>query len=91
MDRIVILSGMASTIGGICIFFYQALMYLMNNTWTQYSVMFLIERGPASLWDFAAANPNIANMLESCPLSAFFVVLGLVLLLAGSKLKNRFS
>jgi hypothetical protein len=91
MDKLVFLAGIASTGGGICLIVYQALIYLMHNTWNQYTLMTLIENGPDSLWEWVDMMPNILSTLESIPLFAALIVVGIILLLVGSKLKNLYS
>jgi hypothetical protein len=91
MDKIFFMAGLASTGGGICLIVYQALIYLMHNTWNQYNLMTLIENGPEALWEWVDMMPNIVSTLESTPLFAALIVLGIILLLVGSKLKNRYS
>jgi len=91
MGNILFLAGIAGTVGGFCLLVYQALMYLMHNTWTQYTLYLLIENGPEALQDLADINPGLGNTLDSCPLFAALIVLGLILLFLGSKLKNRYS
>jgi hypothetical protein len=91
MGTILFLAGIAGTVGGFCLLVYQVLMYLMHNTWTQYTLYLLVANGPEALWDLAAMNPTIGSTLDSCPLFASLIVLGLILLFIGSKLKNRYS
>ena len=91
MGNILFLAGIAGTVGGFCLLVYQALMYLMHNTWTQYTLYLLVENGPEALQDLADMNPALGNTLESCPLFVALIVLGLILLFLGSKLKNRYS
>ena len=91
MANILFLAGIAGTAGGFCLLVYQTLMYLMHGTWTQYTLYLLIENAPEALGDLASMNPGIGNTLDSCPLFAGLIVLGLIFLFLGSKLKNRFS
>lgn len=91
MANILFLAGIAGTTGGFCLLVYQALMYLMHGTWTQYTLYLLIENGPEALQDLTAMNPGIGNTLDSCPLFAALIVLGLIFFFIGSKMKNRFS
>jgi hypothetical protein len=91
MGNILFLAGIAGTVGGFCLLAYQALMYLMHETWTQYTLYLLVENGPDVLQALAAKNPDIGATLDSCPLYAALIVLGLILLFIGSKLKNRYS
>jgi len=91
MGNLFFLAGIAGTAGGFCLLVYQALMYLMHNTWTQYTLYLLVENGPEALRDLAAMNSSIENTLACCPLFASLIVLGLIFLFIGSKLKNRFS
>ncbi|MBN2297597.1 MAG: hypothetical protein JXM72_03335 [Deltaproteobacteria bacterium] len=90
MGRIIFFAGIAATVGGFCVIIYQALMYLMNNTWIQYTLMTLIENGPQSLWEFIDTYPSVSNMLGSCPLFLSLIILGCILLLIGSRLENRY-
>jgi hypothetical protein len=91
MGNIIFLAGLAGAVGGFCLLVYQALMYLMHDTWTQYTLYLLVENGPEALQTLAAKNPDIGVMLDSCPMYAALIVLGLILLLIGSKLRNRYS
>ncbi|HHO74892.1 MAG TPA: hypothetical protein ENN05_00485 [Deltaproteobacteria bacterium] len=91
MGRITFFAGIAVTTGGFCVLIYQALMYLMHNTWTQYTLLTLVENGPQSLLDLLYPYPVIDTMLGSCPLFLSLIILGLVLLLIGSKIQNRYN
>ena len=91
MGNIIFLAGIAGTVGGFCLLVYQGLMYLMHDTWTQYTLYLLVENGPEVLQTLAAKNPEIGTTLDSCPMYAALIVLGLILLLIGSKLRNRYS
>lgn len=84
-------AGIAGTAGGFCILVYQALMYLMHDTWIHYSLLTLIESGPQGLSDWVYMNPVILNFLDSCPLFIGLAVFGLILLFIASKLRNRYS
>ena len=91
MGNILFLAGIAGILGGFGLLFYQALMYLMRDTWTQYTVYLLVEHGPGFLQDLVGMNPGIGNALDSCPLYVALIVMGLFLFFIGSRLKNRFS
>ena len=91
MGNILFLAGLAGTAGGFCLLVYQVLMYLMQGTWIGYTLYLLVDNGPEALQDMAAMNPSIGTTLDSCPLFASLIVLGLLLLMFGSKLKNRYS
>ena len=47
MDRLVFFSGVASSAGGIFLFLFQGITYLMHDIWTPYSVYQLVDHGPA--------------------------------------------
>jgi hypothetical protein len=91
VEKIFLLAGIAGSVGGLCLLVYQGLMYLMHNTWTQYSVLTLVERGPDFLADTVRTVPAAANALAACPLFAALIVVGLVLLFIGSMLRNRYG
>lgn len=91
MTNIFFFAGIASMAGGFCLLVYQGLMYLMHNTWTQYTLYLLVDKGPEALQDLVATNPDVGYALDSCPLFAALIVLGIILLFIGSKLKNRYS
>ncbi len=90
MSRLLFLAGLAGTIGGFCVIVYQGLMYLMNNTWVQYSLMTPVENGPQFLWEFIDQYPAFVNMLSSCPLYLSLIILGCVLMIAGSAIESRY-
>ena len=91
VDKVFFLGGIAGTLGGVCLIVYQALMYLMHETWMPFSVFYLLERGPDSLWNLVTDNQGLVNALQACPLSAALFAVGLILLFIGSKIKNRFA
>jgi len=90
MSRLLFFAGLAGTIGGFCVIIYQGLMYLMNNTWIQYSLMTPVENGPQFLWEFIDQYPAAVNMLSSCPLYLSLIVLGCALMITGSAIESRY-
>lgn len=91
MEKIFYLAGIAGCIGGVVLLIYQGLMYLQYNTWTQYTMLFIAERGPAGIRDQVHMNPQFASALQACPLFVALISLGLILLIIGSKVSNRYS
>lgn len=91
MDKIFLLAGIAGTIGGVGLLVYQGLMYLMHNNWIPYTLFSVVENGPDFLRSAVATSPGIANALESCPLFAGLIALGLILLVISSRLRNRYA
>jgi hypothetical protein len=90
VDRVVFFAGIASSVGGVFLFLYQGLTYLMHNEWTAYSLYFLVEHGPESLQAKIDASPGILNALQGCPLFVALIVAGLLLLFIGSRLTDRY-
>lgn len=91
MENIFFLAGIAGSVGGVCLMFYQGIMYLMHNDRTQYTILTLVDKGPDAVRDQIYASPQIIHAFESCPLFLAFIVLGLILLFIGSALKNRYA
>lgn len=91
MDKVFFLGGIAGTIGGFIVIFYQSLMFLQNDVWNSYSLLTALNRGPSSLADVMTASPGLADILDKCPLSAALIAFGLVLLWIAAKLKNRYA
>jgi hypothetical protein len=91
MDQIFLLAGIAGTVGGVGLLVYQGLMYLMHNNWTQYTLFSVVDSGPDFLRSAVAMSPGAANALESCPLFAVLIGLGLILLVIYSRLHNRYA
>ncbi len=91
MDKIFLLAGIAGAAGGVGLLVYQGLMYLMHNNWIQYTLFSVVENGPDFLWSAATMSPGVADALEGCPLFAALIVLGLVLLVISSRLRNRYA
>lgn len=91
MDKVFFLGGIAGTVGGFAVIFYQALMFLQHNAWNSYSLMTAVDNGPSSLADAVAASPGLVDILGRCPLSAALIALGLALLWLASKLRNRYA
>lgn len=90
MDKLFLLAGIAGSVGGVCLMIYQGLMYLMHNTWNQYTVLFLIDHGPTLIREQVHMSPGISAALQGCPLFVFLIVLGLILLFIGSRLSQRY-
>jgi len=91
VEKIFYFAGIAGCLGGVALLIYQGLMYLQCNTWTQYTMLFLVEHGPGGVRDQVRMSPQIAGALESCPLFIGLIALGLILLFIGSKISNRYS
>ncbi len=90
MDRLVFFSGVASSAGGIFLFLFQGITYLMHDVWTPYSVYQLVGHGPASLRAQVEANPGLVHALNGFPLFLALLILGMVLLFIGSRLSARY-
>ncbi|HOO46230.1 MAG TPA: hypothetical protein PLM29_08375, partial [Deltaproteobacteria bacterium] len=56
----------------------------------QYSLMTPVENGPQFLWEFIDQYPAFVNMLSSCPLYLSLIILGCVLMIAGSAIESRY-
>jgi|GEM_PF-358468 hypothetical protein len=91
VDKIFLLAGIAGTIGGVGLLVYQGLIYLMHNNWIQYTLFTVVENGPDFLWNAVAMSPGVVNALKGCPLFAALIVLGLILLVISSRLRNRYA
>ncbi|MGC9325764.1 MAG: hypothetical protein ACP5G0_13565 [Desulfomonilia bacterium] len=91
MDKILIGGGVAGVLGGFCILVYQALMFLMHGTWPPYTLHSAIENGPRFILSTVGSSSVLMDFAKGCPLFVAVIVLGLILLFFGSKLKNRFS
>lgn len=91
MERLLFFAGMAGSVGGVCLMFYQGIMYLMHDDRTKYTILSLFDKGPEAIRDQVYASPQIVQTLESCPLYIALIVLGLILLFIGSTLKNRYA
>jgi hypothetical protein len=90
VDRLVFFAGIASCAGGVFLFLYQGITYLMHNVWTPYTVYFLMDFGPAALKEKVDMSPGILSAMEGCPLFVALLVLGMLLLLVGSRLSARY-
>lgn len=91
VDKLFFLAGIAGTVGGVGLLFYQGLMYLMHNNWVQYTLFSVVENGPEFLWNAVTMSPGVANALEGCPLFGALIVIGLILLVISSRLHNRYA
>ncbi|MFY9398723.1 MAG: hypothetical protein WAR22_10210 [Desulfomonilia bacterium] len=91
MEKILFLAGMAGSLGGVGLLFYQGIMYLMHGESTRYTVFSALENGPDFLLSAAQAIPGVAGALQACPLFAALIVVGLVLLYIASRLRNRYA
>ncbi|HDP25825.1 MAG TPA: hypothetical protein ENN34_10335 [Deltaproteobacteria bacterium] len=91
MDRIVLGAGIVGVVGGFCILVYQTLMFLMHGTWPAYSLQTAVDNGPNVIAQAIGSSPVIAGFTQGCPLFVAVIVIGLVLLFFGSKLRNRYS
>ncbi len=91
VEKIFYLAGIAGCLGGVALLLYQGLTYLQYNTWTRFTMLFLVEHGPGAIRDKVQVSPQIAGALEACPLFIGLIALGLILLFIGSKISNRYS
>jgi hypothetical protein len=89
VDKIVFFVGLGGALGGVALFLYQGIMYLMHNAWSSSSLYSILESAP-SLQAQVDASPGLANALQGCPLFAALIGLGLILLLVGSRLSGRY-
>jgi hypothetical protein len=89
VDKLVYFAGLGGTLGGVCLFVYQGIMYLMHNAWSDTSLYGLLESAP-SLQAQVDASPWLSNALQGCPLYAALIGMGLILLFIGSRLSGRY-
>jgi hypothetical protein len=90
VDRIVFFAGVTSTAGGVFLFLYQGITYLMHNVWQTYTLYYLVDHGPESLRAKVEMSPQIAGWLQGCPLFIALLAVGLILLFIGSRLSTRY-
>lgn len=91
MDRVFTIGGIACVIGGFAVILYQGLTFLRSNVWKPLSLLNAVDFGPASLSGMAAASPDLAHMLNACPLWAALIAAGLILLWVAGRLRNRYA
>ncbi|HNY67010.1 MAG TPA: hypothetical protein PKM41_16400 [Deltaproteobacteria bacterium] len=91
MDKLIFYLGAATFGGGVFLFLYEGIMYIMNDEWYQRTLIFLVDHGPESLIAQVEASPGLANALDSCPLFLALILLGMLLLFVGSRLGTRYS
>jgi hypothetical protein len=91
VEKVFFLGGTASVIGGFAVILYQGIMFLKNGVWNSLSLMGAFGNVSESLEQTIAANPSVADLMQKCPLSAVFIVLGLFLLWVASKLRTRYD
>lgn len=90
MERLVFFAGVTSSLAGVCLFLYQGISYLMHNTWSTYSLYFLVDNAPASIQAQMEAHPGLAGALQACPLFLALILLGLLMTFIGSRLSSRY-
>jgi hypothetical protein len=91
VERLFFFGGIASTVGGVSVIFYQGIIFLKDGVWNPYSVLSIIDTGPGSLAQGLVANQTVMDALQKCPLSAALIALGAILLLAAGRLRNRYA
>jgi hypothetical protein len=91
VEKLFFFGGIASTVGGVSVFFYQGIIFLKDEVWTPYSVLSVIDTGPGSLGQGLVANQSVMDALQKCPLSAALIALGAILLLVAGRLRNRYA
>lgn len=88
MERICFFGGVAGTVGGASVLFYQGIQFLQNGVWNPHSLLSAVG---GSLGETVSGMPALMNAMEQCPLSGALVAIGLVLLWMAGRLRNRYA
>lgn len=91
MEKILFLGGVGVTGSGFVVIFYQALMFLQHNEWRPYSLLGGLGSVVPSFTQRAASFPAVEGFMRSCPLSAALIVIGLIMLWAAGRIRNRYA
>lgn len=91
MDRIFTVLGVIGVVAGFCVFATQVIVYLIKGLWYTHSLLYVVDKFPDALRSWITTQPSLSHYFELCPLSVGFLILGLILLYLGAKIRNHFS
>jgi len=91
VDNLIFFIGIACSVSGVGVLFFQGIKYLSTNTWEPLSLIFLLEKGPASLLEMVESSDQVYNAFDACPLFLFLFFLGLLIMFIGSRFGARYS
>ncbi|MBN1637082.1 MAG: hypothetical protein JW920_11235 [Deltaproteobacteria bacterium] len=91
MDRIFTILGIVGVVAGFCTFAAQVIVYLIKGLWYTHSLLYIVDKLPDALRSMIITQPSLTHYIDLCPLSVGFLVLGLILLYLGAKIRNHFA